>query len=65
MHSGGSLAAERRRRQSGGSAQRDSNGSLAVLEESARSYNGTCIRPLTYASVDWAYQAESVGSNFL
>ena len=36
-----------------------------VLEESARSYNETRIRPWTYASVDRAYQAESVGSNFL
>jgi len=37
----------------------------SVLEESARSYNETRIRPWTYASVDRAYQAESVGSNFL
>ena len=37
----------------------------SVLEESARSYNEDRIRPLTYVSVDRAYQAESVGSNFL
>ena len=35
-----------------------------LLEESARSYNEPRIRPLTYVSVDRAYQAESVGSNF-
>ncbi len=40
-------------------------GALVVLEESARSYNEARIRPLTYVSVDRAYQAESVGSNFL
>ena len=37
----------------------------SVLEESARSYNEARIRPLTYVSVDRAYQAESVGGNFL
>ncbi len=37
---------------------------LAVLEESARSYNEARIRPLTYVSVDRASQAKSVGSNF-
>ncbi len=38
---------------------------ISLLEESARSYNEARIRPLTYVSVDRAYQAESVGSNFL
>ena len=36
-----------------------------LLEESARSYTETRIRPLTHVSVDRAYQAESVGRNFL
>ena len=33
----------------------------SMLEESARSYNEARIRPLTYVSVDQAYQAELVG----
>jgi hypothetical protein len=36
-----------------------------VLEECARANPDARIRPLTYASVDRAYQAESVGSNSL
>jgi hypothetical protein len=35
----------------------------SVLEEWARADPDACIRPLTYASVDRARQAESVGSN--
>ena len=35
-----------------------------VLEESARSYSEARIHPLTHVSVDRAYQAELVGSNF-
>jgi len=36
-----------------------------VLEENIRANPDARIRPLTHASVDWAYQAESVGSNSL
>jgi hypothetical protein len=37
----------------------------SVLEECARANPDARICPLTHASVDWAYQAESVGSNSL
>ena len=37
----------------------------SVLEECARANPDARIRPLTHASVDRAYQAESVGSNSL
>ena len=36
-----------------------------LLEECARANPDARIRPLTYASVDRAYQAKSVGSNSL
>ena len=36
----------------------------SVLEESARANPDARIRPLTHVSVDRAYQAELVGSNF-
>ncbi len=36
-----------------------------MLEENARANPDARIRPLTHASVDRAYQAESVGSNSL
>jgi hypothetical protein len=38
---------------------------ITVLEESARANPDARIRPLTHASVDRAYQAESVGGNSL
>jgi hypothetical protein len=38
---------------------------MSVLEECARANPDARIRPLTHASVDRAYQAESVGSNSL
>ncbi len=38
---------------------------LSMLEENARANPDARICPLTHASVDWAYQAESVGSNSL
>ncbi len=36
-----------------------------MLEECARAHPDARIRPLAYASVDRAYQAESVGRNSL
>ncbi len=36
-----------------------------LLEESALSYSEARIHPLTHVSVDRAYQAKLVGSNFL
>jgi hypothetical protein len=45
--------------------EEDADGVVKVLEESARSYSEARIHPLTHVSVDRAYQAESVGSNFL
>ena len=39
-------------------------GSKMLLEESAQSYSEARIHLLTHVSVDRAYQAESVGSNF-
>ena len=38
---------------------------IKVLEENARANPDARIHPLTHVSVDRAYQAESVGSNFL